>query len=184
MARAFVSDPLLVWMFPNSDLRSDMTAAWLGLLVEAYLRDGRVDSLREGDRTTAMAAWRIPDDATIGMPESPSTGGLLAGMVGQERAEEISGALASLLALRPAQPFAYLQLLAVHPEAQGRGFGRRVLAPGLAAADEVGLGTHLETTNRRNVPFYESLGFEVTGSIRLPSGGPEAWAMWRLPATV
>ena len=65
------------------------------------------------------------------------------------------------------------------PAHQGRGLGRRVAAPGIAAATEAGLGVQLETTNPRNPPFYRSLGFEETSQFTLGPDGPAAWSMWR-----
>ncbi len=59
--------------------------------------------------------------------------------------------------------------------------GHRVIMPGMAAADAAGVGVHLETTNARNLPFYQSLGFEVSHALRLEPAGPELWAMWRSP---
>ena len=49
----------------------------------------------------------------------------------------------------------------VHPSAQGRGIGTRVLQLVLAEADEAGWPTLLGTNEERNVVFYERLGFRV-----------------------
>ena len=45
-----------------------------------------------------------------------------------------------------------------------------VVEPGLMAAGHSGLGAHLETTNPSNIPFYRSIGFEVSGHHKL---GPD-----------
>jgi len=43
-------------------------------------------------------------------------------------------------------------------------------------------GTLLATySHRGNLPIYRSFGFEVTGEIRVPKGGPTLWPMWRAP---
>jgi hypothetical protein len=47
LAEAFVSDPLLSWIFPDDELRLDATAAWLGLFAERYAREGRVDAVED-----------------------------------------------------------------------------------------------------------------------------------------
>ena len=31
------------------------------------------------------------------------------------------------------------------------------------------------------MPFYLRFGFDVTGEITLPDGGPTMWQMWRAP---
>jgi GNAT superfamily N-acetyltransferase len=45
----------------------------------------------------------------------------------------------------------YLQAMGVHPRAQRRGVGRRLLGPALALADESGLPCHLHTSDPANI---------------------------------
>ena len=56
-----------------------------------------------------------------------------------------------------------------------------MIAPGLAAADEDNSPAFLETQDPANVPFYESLGFEVIAEVDLPRNGPKHWPMHRTP---
>ena len=177
VAEAFVSDPMMEWIFPDPMTRLDSVGAWLGLFVEGYLLSGRVDVFRR-DEIQAVAIWRMPENDLV-LPKVPSVSGLLASLVGRDRAVQIGASLNTIANLTPAQPFAYLHILAVDVAHQRRGLGRRVVEPGLMAAGRSGLGAHLETTNPSNIPFYRSIGFEVSGHRRLGSDGPEVWALWR-----
>ena len=80
--------------------------------------------------------------------------------------------------MRPLDPHWYLPWIGVRPEAQGCGFGARLLRQGLARADAQGLPCYLEATNRRNATLYARHGFEVIGVVQAP-GYPEIIAMWR-----
>ena len=44
-----------------------------------------------------------------------------------------------------------------------------------------GRAAYLESTKQETVPYYMRFGFEVTGEIKLPDGGPSMWPMWRAP---
>ncbi len=97
--------------------------------------------------------------ATLG--EGPST---------QGEAERLVG-YAALCGPQPmgAQPGeAMLARLAVHPTAQGRGIGRRLLMDSLSAAHARGAETvvlNTQTSNARSQTLYRSLGFRRTGEI-------------------
>jgi GNAT superfamily N-acetyltransferase len=56
----------------------------------------------------------------------------------------------------------YLLALGVHPRAQRRGVGRRLMTPVLALADGAGLPVYLQTSDPANVDYYERFGFELT----------------------
>ena len=178
VAQAFVDDPLLQWMFPDESTRVESTAAWMGLIVEEYILHARVDTVEIDGEIVAAALWRIPGDARLPHPEHPSLPGLLAALVGNERQLAIGNALRAFSAVRPTEPFAYLQFLAVSPPHQGRGLGREVIRPGVDAAAAAGFGVHLETTNPRNLSFYRSLGFQVTTELTLEVDGPAASILW------
>ncbi|MEK8170995.1 N-acetyltransferase [Streptomyces sp. M19] len=57
------------------------------------------------------------------------------------------------------------------PRGRG-GLGKAVILPGLEAARKAGVPAFLETSDARNVSFYEALGFETTAEYPLPDGGP------------
>ena len=182
LAEAFVSDPLVRWIFPDDELRLDATAAWLGLFAERYAREGRVDTV-EDDDLAAVALWRMPGSLALPPPSLPSISGLLDALIGKSRAETIWKSLGAIATVTPTGRFAYLHFLAVRPTLQRQGLGRRVIAPGLAFADETGLGVHLETTNPENLGFYQSLGFVISNQLVFEADGPALWAMWREPAS-
>jgi GNAT superfamily N-acetyltransferase len=77
----------------------------------------------------------------------------------------------------PGEPCWFLDVVAVAPAAQGQGLGRTLIMHGLQWARADGCPAFLETGNPRNVPFYESLAFQVVGEERAPDGGPTIWFM-------
>lgn len=74
----------------------------------------------------------------------------------------------------PSDPHWHLQALGVHPRAQHRGWGQRVLRPGLERADATGLACYLETSDPANEQFYRRLGFTLVAPRleHLPGGPP------------
>jgi GNAT superfamily N-acetyltransferase len=68
----------------------------------------------------------------------------------------------------------------VEPLHQSRGLGATVLWPILQRCDRERLPAYLESTNPRNIPFYERLGFRQVGIIRAGTS-PEIVPMVRDP---
>lgn len=63
----------------------------------------------------------------------------------------------------------HLNMIGVADAARGAGFGSRLLrhAIAVADADPAADGIDLTTEHARNVPFYESHGFQVVDSVRI-----------------
>ncbi|HEY0126712.1 MAG TPA: GNAT family N-acetyltransferase [Blastococcus sp.] len=177
LARAFTGDPLMVWFFPDDEARPHACAAMFGLFAERYLAAGRVDVVRRG-APAAVAMWQWRGQPEDDRPEGlPTLGGLMAALMGAERAARTGAAMAVLGKLRPAEPHAYLHLLGVDPGCRGEGLGGRMLDQGIAAARAEGLVACLDTMNPANVPFYEAHGMTVRHEVQLPDGGPTVWSM-------
>jgi ribosomal protein S18 acetylase RimI-like enzyme len=80
---------------------------------------------------------------------------------------------------RPREAHWYLATLGTDPDRQGQGVGSALLRKVLERADLEGLPAYLESSKERNLAFYGRHGFEVTGEIHTPGGGPTLWLMWR-----
>jgi GNAT superfamily N-acetyltransferase len=89
---------------------------------------------------------------------------------------------ATLEKVHPHDSSWYLQAMGVHPRAQRRGVGRRLLSPTLALADESGLSCNLHTSDPANIAYYGRFGFEVSQpAIEVFAHGPHHIGMTRPP---
>ena len=66
----------------------------------------------------------------------------------------------------PAKPHWYLPLIGVDPVRQGAGYGTELMKHSLQRCDADHKLAYLESSNPRNIPFYERLGFERIGAIQ------------------
>jgi GNAT superfamily N-acetyltransferase len=134
--------------------------------------------------------WVATDHSAVAIWTTPATPPDLFASLAAEFTE-ISGDRAQVGAtyeramrlLRPRERVWFLGVVGVDPARQGLGLGRAVITPGLQAADADGVPAFLETQDPANVPFYESLGFDVLAELDLPDNGPKHWAMGRPRAT-
>jgi ribosomal protein S18 acetylase RimI-like enzyme len=65
----------------------------------------------------------------------------------------------------PEEPHWYLATLGVDVNRQGKGLGSILMKHALTRIDREGATAYLESSNPRNIPFYERHGFEVLGRI-------------------
>ncbi len=75
--------------------------------------------------------------------------------------------------------FAYLQIIGVASENQGKGHGGKLLKELTAMTDEAKLPIYLETETESNVRFYERYGFKTLEEMNLPVINQPMWAMLR-----
>jgi predicted GNAT family N-acyltransferase len=81
----------------------------------------------------------------------------------------------------PEEPHWYLMIIGTDPSVRGKGFGQALMHSRLDRCDDEHAPAYLEASKPDLVPYYQRFGFEVTGEIKLPDGGPSLWPMWREP---
>ena len=178
LAEAFWDDPVMQFILRESESRQRrLTRLFTVLLRGHYLPLGTVWTTAERD---GAALWAPPGHAII---PAPTIVRHLPGMLGALG----RNALRALRTLNhvdrhhPKDPHWYLGVLGTRPARQGRGVGSALLAPVLDRCDREQVPAYLESSKHSNLAFYRRHGFEVTGEISLPSGGPTVWPMWREP---
>jgi ribosomal protein S18 acetylase RimI-like enzyme len=178
LASAFFDDPVTSWMFDDPEIRREQLKRWMRFVLEMGLTRGH---LYTAGGNMAAAVWSPPDVMLFDDVWGPRMVEILGELLG-ERAGEVIPALARVMAVQPVdEPHFYLFTLGTHADHQSRGLGRRVLEPVLALCDAQGSAAYLESSNSRNLPFYERHGFEVMGEIDVAEGGPIIRPMSRKP---
>ena len=173
LAEGFGEDPVLGWVFEQPE-RAAKLHAFFGFLAHHALVPLGATFVGDG----ACAAWTPPDAAP--WPEERGTRfeAVLAEHCTPGDLERLQALDAAQAAFHPSEPHWYLGVTAVEPEHQGRGLGSAVLTHSLEVVDAARLPAYLESTNPRNVSFYERHGFAVIRAIPV-SGGPDLTAMRR-----
>jgi ribosomal protein S18 acetylase RimI-like enzyme len=85
-----------------------------------------------------------------------------------------------MASFHPQEPHWYLPLIGVDPARQGQHLGDRLMAHALARCDADGLPAYLESSNPRNISFYQRHGFVELGKIQAGSS-PTIVPMLRRP---
>ncbi|MER5743936.1 GNAT family N-acetyltransferase [Streptomyces sp. NPDC002225] len=173
LASAYAEDPVWSWLMPRDRDRR------LRLLFTAHLAQqvpaGRVWT--DPERTVAAVwaepgAWKLPATYLLrnARPLLRATRAQLPRTIGR---------LFTMEHRHPAGPeHWYVEYIGTRAEARGTGRGARVLGGLLERADADGRPVFLESSNRRNLTFYQRHGFAVHEEMAFRSG-PPMWSMWR-----
>jgi GNAT superfamily N-acetyltransferase len=178
LTAAFTDDPLMAWLFEDSARRPAQLHEWWAWIIDN--RPPHVQVLATADEHSA-ALWHGPDP--VEEARESSFPDMLAGLIGVDAMRRKLAGLAVIPAAHPTARHWYLVAVGTRPEFQGTGSGPRVIGPVLDRCDADGIPAYLESSNVRNVPFYERLGFVATGVIQVPDG-PALTPMWREPRPV
>jgi ribosomal protein S18 acetylase RimI-like enzyme len=177
LADAFSDDPMVAWMYPDPEQRHAQTEAFMRAGLDIGYPHGHVYSAAKNG---AAAIWAPPevdifDDAAVALLFT-----LIGEQVG-ERSAELADGLLRISAEHPHdEPHFYLFILGTAAASQSRGLGSALITDMLDRCDRQGLGAYLESSNIRNVPFYERHGFKVLSEIKI-SDDFTARPMWRDP---
>ena len=176
---AFATDPVMAFMYPDPATRPEGSRAFLRVMLEIGLNHGHVYAA--GPRNEAAAIWVPPDVHLFDDEGVKQLWPVLERSLG-DRAELVTTALTQVAAAQPQDrgPFFYLGEIGTRSDAQSQGLGSLLLREVLDRCDRQGLGAHLESSNNRNVPFYERHGFEVIAELDI-APGCIVRPMWRDP---
>ncbi len=168
LADAFDDDPVWTWMLRDYRARERVFTA---LLKHAIPR-GHVYTIAGNTAVTMWSPpgqWKLPTGAMLksAMPMVRAAG---------TRLPRLLGRLTAIEKLHENVPPAhwYLEFIATARKAQGQGLGAELLK----AAPNNGLAIYLESSNPRNLAFYQRHGFSITGKPPMKSGPPQ-WTLWR-----
>ncbi|MFN0071354.1 MAG: GNAT family N-acetyltransferase [Chloroflexota bacterium] len=159
LTTAFISDPLLRWMFPEPE----EYLAHFGPLVRFF--GGRAfehDSAYRTDDFGAAAFWLPPGVK----PDEDAMGELLQSVIPEDRHEEIFGLLEQVGNSHPDVEHWHLPVIGVDPRHQGAGYGTALLKHSLEVCDLSHQAAYLESSSPRNVSLYRRFGFEIIGEIQ------------------
>jgi len=181
IARAFMSDPLFAWAFPDAATREQKLAVLHRVLVEYGLRYGH--RITQSDDGRCVAIWEPPGQS-MGLVGLARSGLLTAPLkLGPGPVARLARAAAAIEPVRQqsmaGQPHWYLSIAAIDPDLQGKGRGGALLREGLARIDADGLPCFLDTNNEANLPLYERFGFTTVAQVQVGEDGPQAWGMRR-----
>ena len=180
LARAFQDDAMFTAIQPDPGRRQRQLPRFFTGGARMALRYGELHLSADG---AAAAVW-MPPGLELGPGVLMRSGMALAvmrfGPAGMRRFLRITSAFDAAHAELVDAPCWHLLMLGVEPSHQGQGRGGALIAPMLARADQAGERCYLDTSEERNVPFYERHGFHCPGR-RQPPADPPFWPMLREP---
>jgi len=181
MARAFYDDPVMIWLIADQKARTaHLYRLFATITRHHHLARGGVEVACDGPGIGAAALWDPPDQW------QETRWALLAQTPAFLRVFGLRTAMARGLQelmkrSHPEEPHWYLAAIGSDPMVRGKGFGQVLMESRLDRVDAEHAPAYLESTKHENIAYYQRFGFEVTGEIVLPEGGPTMWPMWRAP---
>lgn len=182
LADAFKEDPLFKILFGDSLKNSYKYTLVAKFMIKYCYKYGNVYASSEKfegimaitqDEYTYMSLWRMISSGSIFPFLS----------IGFKSFMKVASALSPIDEARKKymrnKTFAYLQIIGVASENQGKGHGGKLLKELLAMTDEVKLPIYLETETESNVRLYERFGFKTLGKMSLPVINQPMWSMIR-----
>lgn len=160
---AFCDDPFVRFMFPTAAQHLAVFPVAARAFGRAAFAHGTGRSIQGG----GAALW-LPSPLN---PDEEGLASVMADVDGGARTDAVN-MLAAMAEYRPSAEHWYLPLIGVEPTARGEGRGSALLSEALVRADAEHMPVYLDSTNTRNVPFYQRHGFEVLDTIVIGSSPP------------
>lgn len=170
---AFAADPMARWTWPQAH----QYLAAMPRMVRAF--GGRAyanESAFCTDGYAGTALWLPPGVHA----DDEGLGAVIESTVAPALRPETDALFEQMATYHPTEPHWYLPLIAADPAHQGEGHGDALMTYALERCDRDHAPAYLESSNPRNIPFYQRHGFEPLGVIQVGSS-PNLVPMLRPP---
>ena len=180
LGRAFYDDPLAMWIVPDAASRAKgLPRRFATSTRHHFLPGGGVEVASRDGVIGAAALWDPPGRWK---PSRFQNLRMTLGTIWAFRSRiSVLEDLEIIKENRPEEPHWYLTTIGSDPTVRGAGFGQALMRSRLDRCDAEHAPAYLEASKPDLVPYYVRFGFEVTGEIKIPNGGPSLWPMWRNP---
>ena len=170
---AFGADPAARWSWADPTIYLASFPRFVRAFGGSAFERGTAHVI-DGDKGVAL--WLPPGAES----DETAMGSLMRETVPEQIGKEALSVMQQMEKYHPREPHWYLPLIGIDPMHQGRGLGGVLMRHALAECDRDGSLAYLESSNPRNVPIYQHLGFEVLGTIQAGTS-PQLFPMLRKP---
>lgn len=170
---AFVADPAVRWVWPDPQRYLSHFPSFAKAFGGNAFSHG---SAYYVDGYAGAALWLPPNVH----PDVEALASLLQSTGSDQAQKDALGVFEQMGSYHPSEPHWYLPLLGVDPLQHGKGLGSALMKHALERCDRDGKLAYLESSNPKNIPFYERYGFELLGTIQVGSS-PRIFPMLRKP---
>jgi len=162
---AFITDPMARWAHADpAEYLSHMPAVADALGGSAL--DHATAYCIEGYLGAAL--W-LPPGAH---PDLEALGALVERAVPEPKRKFLFEVFDQMWSYHPVEPHWYLRLIGIDPSWQNRGLGSLLMQHAHAVLDRDGTLAYLDSSNPRNVTFYQRHGYKSLGTIRVGTCPP------------
>jgi GNAT superfamily N-acetyltransferase len=173
LVRAFSEDPVAQWIWPDSQQYQMYFPSFVRVFGGKAFTYG---SAYYVDGYAAAALWLPPDV----LPDEDTLISIFQRTVSKQTQKDVFTVFDQMGRYHPSEPHWYLPLMGVDPLKQGKGLGSELMKHALVQCDQDNKPAYLESSNPRNIPFYERYGFELLGTIQIGTS-PHIFPMLRRP---
>lgn len=170
---SFIADPVMRWMWPEAhDFITHFPA-----LVEGFGGGAFANDVADVSEDFSGGALWLPPGV---LPDGPALERLINETVKEPARSEILSVLEQMDESHPKAEHWHLAFIGVDAAHQGNGVGAALMRHRLAVIDDHKVHAYLESSNPRNLPFYQRHGFEIIREIQV-GGSPPVIPMLRTP---
>lgn len=159
---AFAADPMARWTWPLAHQYLEAMPRMVRAFASSAYSSGTAYCT---DGYAATALWLPPGVHS----DEKGLGAVIDSTVARALRPETDSIFEQMAAYHPSEPHWYLPLIGADPAHQGEGHGAALMAYALARCDRDHAPAYLESSNPRNIPFYQRYGFEPLGEIQVGS---------------